>query len=682
MRAFLAPGRRIAKRGLWRGCELRARAAAGYQARMIAYLTRRATACVAGLAAALVLSLPAHADEAGALRTALAAAGARDWAGAAAAARGAGDAGADIIEWMRLRAGEGTLTEYEAFLARRADWPGLALLRQRGEVAVARSTSPDRVAGWFAGRSPATPAGAIALVQALQQSGQKAQADAAAAAAWRDLSFDAADEAAFLALAPQSRDSHEARLDRLLWDDRIAEARRMLPRVGDGWRALAEARIALQENKDGVNPLIAAVPAALAGDPGLAHDRFQWRMNKGLRDGAAELILERSETNTLGRPSAWAPRRGNLARALMEEGNARLAWRVAASHGLTGGGQFADLEFLAGFIALRKLGDPDRALGHFQRLRAAVATPISLSRAHYWEGRAEEAAGREAAARAAYQAAARHSSAYYGLLAAERLGLPLDASLLSDARPGDWRQAGFARSSVLAAGRMLLQAGDRSNGKRFLLHLAEGLSGDDLDRLAHMALAMDEPHVAVLLAKQAAEGGRIIPRAYFPVSSMVPDGLPVSRALALAIARRESEFDPVVVSPAGARGLMQVMPATAEMMARKTGLPYARGRLTSDPAYNVTLGAAYLKELVDEFGPAVALVAAGYNAGPGRPRRWITEFGDPRQPGVDVVDWVEMVPITETRTYIMRVVESLVIYRALLRGQPGPVRVTAELTGR
>jgi soluble lytic murein transglycosylase len=649
---------------------------------MIAYLTRRATAWIAGVATALSLSLPAMADEPAALRSALAAAGARDWAGAAAAARGAGNTGADIIEWMRLRAGEGTLTEYEAFLSRRPDWPGLSLVRQRGETAVARSTSPDRVAAWFGQNRPATPTGAMALIGALQQSGRRAEADTAAATAWRDLSFDAGQEAAFLALAPQSRGSHEARLDRLLWDDRIAEAQRMLPRVGDGWRALAQARIALRENKDGVNPLIAAVPAALTGDPGLAHDRFQWRMNKGLRDGAAELILERSETDTLGRPGAWAPRRANLARALMEEGNARLAWRVAASHGLTGGGQFADLEFLAGFIALRKLGDPDRALGHFQRLRAAVATPISLSRAHYWEGRAEEAAGRDAAARAAYQAAAQHSSAYYGLLAAERLGLPLDAALLSDARPADWRQAGFARSSVLAAGRMLLQAGDRGNGKRFLLHLAEGLSGAELDQLADMALSMNEPHVAVLIAKQAAEKGRIIPRAYFPVSSMVPDGLPVSRALALAIARRESEFDPAVISPAGALGLMQVMPGTAEMMAKETGQPYARSRLTSDPAYNVTLGAAYLKKLVDEFGPAVALVAAGYNAGPGRPRRWVTEFGDPRSAGVDVVDWVEMVPITETRTYIMRVVESLVIYRARLRGQAGPVRVTAELTGR
>ncbi|QYK41910.1 MAG: lytic transglycosylase domain-containing protein [Paracoccaceae bacterium] len=640
-------------------------------------MIRASNRLAAGLVLSLILVMPAAAQD---LRAALSAAARGDWT--AAAAQAPDPVGADIVEWLRLRAGDGTLTDYERFLARRSDWPGMPFLRRKGEEAVARSTTPDRVIAYFGNGAPATPEGAIALVTALKSAGRPADSARVAADAWVNLAFDAAQETVFLAAAPQDRAAHERRADRLLWDGRLAEARRMLPRLGAEARALAEARIALRERRDGVNALISAVPSALAGDPGLAHDRFQWRMNSGLYDSAAELILERSDTDTLGRAAAWAPRRANLARQLAEEGKHRTAWRVAASHGLSGGGDFADLEFLAGFIALRHMGDHATALGHFQRLRSAVQTPISLSRAHYWEGRAEEAAGRRDAARAAYGAASRHSSAYYGLLAAERLGQTLDPALLSDTRPADWRQAGFAGSSVLAAARMFLAAGDRTNGKRFLLHLAEGLDPGALDQLADMALSLDEPHVAVLIAKAAAERGRIIPRAYFPVPAMVPDGLPVSRALALSIARRESEFDPAVISPAGARGLMQVMPGTAEMMARETGQPYASGRLTTDPAYNVSLGAAYLKKLIDEFGPAVALVAAGYNAGPGRPRRWITEFGDPRDPAVDPVDWVEMVPIAETRTYIMRVVESLVIYRARLRGQPGPVRVTAELTGR
>ena len=634
--------------------------------------------------ALLMLALPIRADEAAALRSALDAAAAKDWEGAALEARAVGPVGADIVEWLRLRAGEGRLGDYEVFLARRADWPGLALLHQKGEEAAARSSSPDRVIAYFAADRAATPEGAMALIAALRSVGRPEDAAAEARRVWVEMDFTPEAQAAFLALGGDSvARAHAARADRLLWDDAAKAAARMLPLLSADQRRLAEARIALQAGRDGVNALIAALPADLKSDPGLAHDRFQWRMDKELYDSAAELILERSATvEGLGDPAAWAKRRASLARELAGRGQARLAYQVAASHQLQGGADHADLEFLAGFIALRQLGDAKVAKAHFLALRAVVKTPISLSRAHYWQGRATEALGDTAGATTAYRAAAAHSSAYYGMLAAERLGLPLDAALLSDVRPADWRQSAFAQSSVLEAARLFLQAGDRANGKRFLLHLAGSLDPAGIEQLADLAMAMDEPHVALVLAKTAAERGAILPRAYYPLVGMVPDGLAVSRALALSISRRESEFDPAVVSPAGAMGLMQVMPGTARDMAAKAGLPYAKARLTSDPAYNVTLGSAYLRLLIDEFGPAVALVASGYNAGPTRPRRWIAAFGDPRDPGVDVVDWVEQIPIGETRTYVMRVSESLVIYRARLRGTVGPVNLTGELTGR
>jgi soluble lytic murein transglycosylase len=637
------------------------------------------------LCLSIALAFPAAARAGDGLVLALAEAGARNWDAALAHAAAEGPVAADIVEWLRLRAGEGTLTEYEDFLARRPDWPGLALLRSRGEVAVARSTTPARVIAWFADRPPATAAGAVALIRALAAAGQAEAARAAARRAWVELDFDRAEEAAFLAVAgAMVEGDHAARLDRLLWDRAPNQAGRMLDRVGPGSAALARARLALQAGQeDGVTALIAAVPAALADDPGLAFDRFEWRIRKGRDADAAELILERSETAAgLGRPEAWAKRRATLARDLARDGQPRTAYRVAAAHHLSAGADYADLEFVAGWIALRRLDDPAAALAHFRRLREAVTTPISLARADYWIGRAEAAAGNAAAAEAAFRAAAMHHTAFYGLLAAERLGMPLDPRLLDDSRPPDWRGAAFARSSVLEAARLLAAAGDRAQAKRFFLHLAESLAPAEIAQLCDLALAAGEPHIALVLAKEAAERGAILPRAYYPVVAMVPDGLPVSRALALAVARRESEFDPAARSEAGALGLMQVMPATAKLMAGKTGQPYAVARLTADPAYNVGLGAAYLAELVAEFGPSVALIAAGYNAGPGRPRRWITEFGDPRVPGTDVVDWVESIPFSETRTYVMRVAEAVVIYRARLRGTAGPVNITAELTGR
>lgn len=637
------------------------------------------------LISAFLVAAPgvALADGAAALRAAIDRAAAGDWAGAAAEARAGGQVAADIIEWQRLRAGDGRLGAYEDFIARRADWPGMPLLKEKGEEAVARSTDPQRVLAYFGGGLPETAEGSLALINALRALGRGQEAEAEAFRAWTELPFGPDQEAEILGLYGDAlRVAHEVRLDRLLWQNRVAEAKRMLPRVGGGWQALAQARMALRADADGVNALIDRIPAELQADPGLAYERFDWRFRRDRDADAAEVVIAQSgSAASLGDPAMWAERRAALARSLLRAGQPKTAYRVAASHFLTEGSDYADLEFLAGFIALRQLGDADTALRHFRNLRAGVATPISVARAHYWAGRALLAAGDKAGGTAEMQEAARHHTAYYGLLAAEALGQSLDPALLSDARPADWRGARFAGSSVLEAAVMLSRAGDRTLSKRFFLHLAESLDAQELDQLADLALQLDEPHIALVVAKQAAEQGVILPRAYYPVPSFVPgDGLAVSHALALAISRRESEFDPAARSAADARGLMQVLPSTAKLVAPRVGLSYDVRKL-NDPSYNVRIGTGYLAQLVEQFGPSVALIAAGYNAGPGRPKRWIGMFGDPRDPDVDVVDWVEMIPFTETRTYVMRVTESLVIYRAKLRGSVGPVDVTRELRG-
>lgn len=622
-----------------------------------------------------------RADSVQAMRTSLELIAGKDWDGALRVAPSG--VGRDLVEWHRLRAGEGLLGDYERFLQKRADWPGLALLREKGEEAAARSTTPDRVIAYFGSNSPKTAQGAIALVQALQAVGRVAEAEEVAMKAWADLSFDPEQERAMIGLAGASVALvHEHRLDVLLWRGEQAEAERMMDRVSADWKALARARLALRHDLNGVDAAISALPAGLSADPGLAYERFIWRMRRDRYDEALPLILAQSaSTASLGDPEAWAPRRAILARWLMRQGRAAEAYKVAAPHQLGAGSSYAELEFLSGFIALRRLQEPARALEHFKHLESGVSTPISLGRALYWQGRALEAMGNGDAATEAYRRAAVHQTAYYGLLAAERLGQSLDPVLLGGALPSDWRSAGWTGSSVHQAAELALQAGDRNLAKRFWLHLAERQDATGLAQMGAMALARNEPHIAVLIGKAAAERGIILPEAYFPVTEIVPDGLSVSRAFAMAIARRESEFDPAARSTADARGLMQVLPETAKMMAKRLSLPFDAARLTRDPAYNAQLGSAYLAQLVEEFGPSVALVAAGYNAGPGRPRQWIKEFGDPRRPDVDVVDWVESIPFGETRTYVMRVVEGIVIYRAKLRGSVGPVRLTSELKG-
>ncbi len=642
----------------------------------------------AGLLGTALSITPASADEASALAQALKASAAGNWPVAQVTATGAGRIGRDIIQWQWLRDGKGQLGDYEDFLAQHPDWPGMPLLKQKGEIAVARSTDPARVIGYFGKDLPGTGKGSVALVQALKTLGRTKEAEAEAFRGWTQLKFDAEDETAMLALEGEALGvAHEVRLDRILWDGgRRAEAERMLPRVSKNWQALALARLALRADSAKAVALTEAVPKALLGDPGLAFERYTYRMRADRYDDAAKLILQVSGSRAaLGDPEAWAGRRADLVRILFRMGKAKDAYQIAAKHQLTEaeGADYADLEFLAGFVALRELHDPQLAIKHFKHLKTAVGTPISLARADYWMGRALEAAGDKAGAQAAYAKGAKYQTAYYGLLAAEKLGLSLDPALVKVGEPtAGWRKDRFASSSVLAAARALLSAGDRTMAKRFFLQVGEKLTDQEMTDLADLALRLDEPHLAVLVGKAAAERGLILPRAYFPVPDMVPDGLAVSRALALSISRRESEFDPAAQSHAGARGLMQLLPTTAELVAKKLGETSSAERLVTDPAFNVRMGSAYLARLIEEHGPSIALIAAGYNAGPGRPRQWIERFGDPRSPNIDVVDWVETIPFGETRTYVMRVSEGVVIYRARLKGVSTPVRITSELTGR
>lgn len=638
----------------------------------------------AALVAAFAFTSPAKAEDAQGLRAALQAAEAGDWGAAEARAQAAGALSADIITWRRLRESSADFADYFDFLNRHPDWPGMKLLRKKGENAVSDGLLPALVIEFFAAEPPQTGAGSLALARAYLATGDRPAAEAEAVRGWRNLDISAEDQKNFIAeFGSQLEEHHGGRMAAMLWAGLVEDAKRMLPLVGEGTQAVARARIALQEDGKGVTALIKAVPAKMAGSAGLAYDRFRWRIRKDMYADAAALMLERSDSaENLGDPEAWADWRRKLARKEMREGSPQLAYKLAATHRLTEGDDYADLEWLAGYIALRKLGDATTALKHFDRYAATAGGPISKGRAGYWRGRAYEALDRSADAQAAYAEGARYQTGFYGLLSAEKVGLPLPTALAGGEVYPSWKDASFAGSSVFNAGRLLVAAGDPQLAARFFLQLAEGLSGEDIGRLAGMALEENEPYIGLVLAKAAADKGVIWPSAYFPLVGLDHLDLPVPTELTLAIARRESEFNPTAKSAVGALGLMQVMPETGKMMAAKVGVGFDRGKLGSDFDYNAQLGAAYLEGLVAEFGSSPLLVATGYNAGPGRSRKWMGLFGDPRQKGVDPIDWIEAIPFRETQTYVMRVAESLPIYRARLTGQVGPVAFTDLLKGR
>ena len=609
-----------------------------------------------------------------------------DWTRAVKAAEPDGSLVSDVIEWHRLRAGRGSADQVSAFLARRADWPGLAWLRQKSEAAF-NDAGTARILAYFKDQPPQGAEGVLIHAKALIADGHEGDAFASVVVAWRTMAMGKGLQAAYLkSYKKLLQPHHVARLDRMLWDGHMSSARRMLGLVDDGHRLLAEARITLINRGSGVDTKIAAVPEELQDDPGLAFNRFVWRDRKGRDEDAITLLLEHSTSvAALGEPAKWTRRRRDLARLEMRTGSAARAYRIAARHYAEpdAGYGYSDLEWLAGFIALRKLNDPTTALRHFQRFDASVESPISKGRGGYWIGRAYAALGNAEEAQKAYALGAQHQTSFYGLLAAEQIGRPFDPALAMPDVPPPWRQSDLMQSSVLQAGLLLLAAKEPDIAKRFLTHLVESLDPVSAAQLGQMVLEMDRPHLAVMIGKRAARQALVIPAAYYPVHAVGRQSLPMAPEMTLAIARRESEFNPVVVSGAGARGLMQVMPATAKLVARELGISanHTTDRLTQEWRYNAKLGANYLAGLAGTLDGNVIMMAAGYNAGPRRPLGWMERYGDPRTDAVDIVDWIEYIPFNETRNYVMRVAESLPIYRARLGGKALPVPFTEELTG-
>ncbi len=643
-----------------------------------------ALALVAGLWSGAAAALPEPGDG-GRFAVLTEALEARDWQGAEAIAAGLAEPAARaLVRWRRLSDGEGRFEDYARFLSDHPDWPGRAALRRLAERRMPERLSPLEVLGFFERSAPLTGTGAARLAEAWRAEGRVAEARATAIRAWETLSLTHDEERALLdAWGGAFAGAHPARLEMLLWRGLGGEAERMLGRVDPGLAALARARIALRRGDAGVNALIDRVPAALADDPGLAYERFRWRDAKGLDDGALEMMRARSvSAAALGRPGAWADRRMAFARRADWAGDPRLAYELASRHFTTPeiGYDHAELEWFAGWIALRELGEPGAAARHFETFLAAVETPISLGRGWYWLGRARAAAGDAAGAEAAWREGARWQTSFYGQLAAEAAGAAPDPGLAGSPLPTDWRRAAIVAREPVRAGVLAHWAGERGLSWRLLVHatrLAE--TPRDFAALGALALELDRPEIAVRAGKAAARLGLVLPTPYYPVTGLAAGGGAMHPALLMAVARQESELNPEAISHAGARGLMQVMPATAESVSRRLGLAYSRGALTADWRYNARLGDDYLRGLWEEFG-SLPLVAAGYNAGPHRVRGWLERYGDPRGRGIEaMVDWIETIPFGETRNYVQRVLEGRQVYAARIAGRATPHETGARL---
>lgn len=550
-------------------------------------------------------------------------------------------------------------------------WPGIEALREHSERAMFRENpGPRIVLEAFGATKPQTVQGAMLLARAQLATGNADAARAVLGRMWRTERLDAADEQAILrefgTVIPVA--DHRFRMERMLYAERFSSAARVATLAGAP--ELAKAFVAAARNEKNASALLAEVPEAQRS---AAHTFAQARLLRRTgkyREAADMMLAAPTDAASLIDPDAWWVERRVLSRELLDLGDPAGAYKLAAAHAAESPAMAADAEFHAGWYALRHIKDAKSAAGHFARIETLADGPISLSRAHYWLGRAAEAGG-PGDAREHFERAAAYGTAFYGQLAAARLDR---TTILAEVPQVDEasRKAFRQREAVQAIDR-LERAGHPRRAQALYRALANELDDvTNLALLAEMAEQRADHFLALRIGKWAAARGLPVGALSHPIGAIPEQSLLTgpSRALAYAVARQESEFNIGARSGAGALGLLQLLPGTAREMARKAGVTWTPGQLTNDPSYNAALGSAYLDEQLARFAGSYVLTFAGYNAGPRRAQQWIERYGDPRGKDIDiVVDWIERIPFTETRAYVQRVMENYQVYKMRLSGR-------------
>ncbi len=598
--------------------------------------------------------------------------------------------GRKLIDWLYL-SDRATRIDFETlarFIDANPDWPKRNTLLLKAEAAMGRSTGFDRRLAWFAAHPPKSGVGKIRFAEALFANNKDSKAADLVRDAWINNNFPARDEKNIYRQYRRhlSEADHLARLDRLLWQGNYYSTKRQIRRVNADWRLLADARMTLRRRGGGVDRAVARVPESLKNDPGLVFERTRWRRRKRLHDSARELLLASEPgvpaAREKGHPELWWTERNFQVRRTLREDRIGDAYRLASEHHLEYGPDFAEAEWLSGWIALRYLNEPEKAYHHFSRLFEAVRTPISIARAAYWSGRAAEAYGEAGVAARWYADAAKHATAFYGQLAMSRL--PEGRAVILTAEPGPTADevSAFNEQELVQVTRLLAHLDQSEQLKPFVLKIHELAESPGSQALAaNFAQSLGRTDFAVQLAKRSLRNGVLLAERAYPVVELPPNilGDGPEEDVILALVRQESAFDAKAHSHAGAWGMMQLMPATAKTVARQHNLAYTLQRL-KEADFNITLGRAYLADLLKKYDGSLILALASYNAGSNRADRWMRERGDPRYTDVDPIDWIESIPFEETRNYVQRVLENLQVYRQRLNKVQEPVRLAQDLS--
>jgi soluble lytic murein transglycosylase len=583
-----------------------------------------------------------------------------------------------LAEWIILRSDNTrpSFQRYATFVNANPSWPHSPLFRRRAENALWNDKLDDgTVRTFFAARQPTTAKGRYMLARALLAQGDRAGAEALVRHAWRHDDASADVEKRVLEMFPGllTTADHKIRMEQRFYVDDVEAGMRAAERLGGNDQAIAKARAAVIKKAGNAKALLDAVPQAARTDAGYIFSRAQWLRKNDKVEEAGRLILTapKDPAGMVDLDQWWMERR-LLVRKLLDEHDAQTAYRVAREAPSPPKGNYrVDQHFTAGWIALRFLHDPASAAQHFANISVDTNNPHALARGGYWQGRAAEAMGQHAQAKAFYDAASQYTATYYGQLARGRLGLP-DIGLRGPPTFTAEEQTLLGNLEIVRAAEILYALDERDMLASIYAELGE--SGTDIAGMAMLAEAAGkrgDGRAMLLLGKGAY--GRGLPLDYYayPIVGLPdysPIAPPVDPAVTYSIARQESHFNQKVVSIANAYGFMQVTPAAAQDTAKLFKAPYNKARLLSDPVYNMQMGAAELSMLLRTYNGNYILAFAGYNAGRGRVRQWIAAYGDPRDPKIDPIDWAERIPIAETRNYVQRIMENLQVYRARFGG--------------
>jgi soluble lytic murein transglycosylase len=584
-----------------------------------------------------------------------------------------------LVEWIILRSDHNGAdsARYTAFMAANPSWPSLGAFRRRAEAMLwVENAKPARVMSFFDGSSPQSAMGRLVLARALMAQGDTEGAKALVRDAWRNDPIPADVEKQVLERYSDflSRADHKARMEKRLFAADKDSAMRAARRLGGADLAIAQLRLALGNKGGNAKKLLDAVPEEARRDPGYLFARaYLLRHDEKIAEAAQVLLSAPTDLAQVHDGEEWWVERRIMARKLLDLGDARSAYRVVAEAAEpTKENSRVERNFMAGWIALRFLDDPAAAATHFARIQEVSSHPTSQARSHYWLGRTAEALHRRDQARAEYQAAANSSAAYYGQLARARLGLAALALAPPPATPD--KRAEIERLELVRALEILYALKETA----LVIPLMADLGGklDDVGALSALGELAEQQHDArgmLHLGKAALARGLPLDYYAFPavgVPRYSPIGPGIDNAMLFAIIRQESAFDPADWSHAQAMGLMQVTPIAAKDTCKRFSCSYDVKRLKNDMPYNLQVGAAELGGLMQDYRGNYILSYAGYNAGRGRVQEWIAKFGDPRDPKVDPVDWVERIPFMETRNYVQRVMENTQVYRTRFGAAP------------